>query len=95
MNKQVNFENNWQQGLGQIVGANGTNAVIVVAKKRSEKGMLCMMEIVSKMGDAVSANTRLVLNQEVEGYVSGKEDEDVMCIGGNVKIQLFGMKKGC
>ena len=95
MNKQVNFENNWQQGLGQIVGANGTNAVIVVAKKRSEKGMLCMMEIVSKMGDAVSANTRLVLNQEVEGYVSGKEDDDIMCIGGDVKIQLFGMKKGC
>lgn len=95
MSKQVQFESNWQKGLEQIVKMNGEKAVIVVSKKRSEKGMLCMMEIVSKMGDLVSANTQLVLNQEVEGYVSGKEDEDVMCIGGNVKIQLFGMKKGC
>lgn len=95
MSKQVQFETNWQKCLDQIVEANGTNAVIVVSKKRSEKGMLCMMEIVSKMGDSVSATTQLVLDQEVEGYVSGQKDEDVMRIGGDVKIQLFGMKKGC
>ena len=93
---KIDFESDWAKGLDKIVAANnGKNAVIVVSKKRSEKGMLCMMEIISKMGDAIPTNTRLALSQEVEGYVSGREDEDVMRIGGDVKIQLFGMKKGC
>lgn len=93
---KIDFESDWATGLKKIVAANnGENAVIVVSKKRSEKGILCMMEIISKMGDAIPTNTRLALSQEVEGYVSGREDEDVMRIGGDVKIQLFGMKKGC
>ena len=97
----VRFAENWDYGLREIVKANGKNAVIVVAKKRSEKGLLCMMEIVSKMGDSVPANTRLVLNQEVDGYQwedgkkEGDEEADFLQICPDVRILLFGMKRGC
>lgn len=92
----VRFEEKWDVALKDIIAAaKGNDAVIVVAKKRSEKGMLCMMEIVSKMNDSLTGNTRLVLNQEVEGYVSGDEAENVLRLGNEVRIDLFGMKKGC
>lgn len=96
MENIVTFKGNWTEGLEKIVESNGRDAVIVVAKKRSEKGILCMMEIVSKLGDSVPSKTQLLLNQEVDGYVTGNDKEagDIMQIG-SIPIHLFGMKKGC
>lgn len=97
----VRFAEKWDDGLREIVKANGKNAVIIVAKKRSEKGLLCMMEIVSNMGDSVAANTRLALDQEIDGYPleygkkEGDEEADFLQIRPDVKILLFGMKRGC
>lgn len=77
----------------RIDNGTGTVRVIVVAKKRSEKGLLCMMDIVSKFSDHVPRNLKLALSQEIEGIdvdpASAKMDI------GPAEVVLFGMKKGC
>ena len=82
----------WATALGQIAKLNGNSTVIVVAKKRSEKGMFCMMDVLAQLGDPVPGNVRLALDQEVDGY---SVDPDVDKFIENTGIQLFGMKKGC
>ena len=82
----------WKTALGQIEKLNGKPTVIVVAKKRSEKGMFCMMDILAQLGAPVAGNIKLALDQEVDGY---NAESDIDMDIGNVKIQLFGMKKGC
>lgn len=71
--------------------SNDKYRVIVVAKKRSEKGMFCMMDIIDHLHDPNDSRLKLALSQEIDGYLKIPEEE--MNIK-NAKIRLFGMKKG-
>ena len=66
--------------------------VIVVAKKRSEKGMLLLMDILSRF-TTIPRTMCIALNQEIEGYETDVETAEMEI--DNKKIVLFGMKKGC
>lgn len=68
--------------------------VIVVAKKRSEKGLLCMMDIIARFRDRkLPKNLKLALSQEIEGFDTNPEGAKMII--GPSEVVLFGMKKGC
>ena len=69
------------------------NIAIVVAKKRSEKGMLCMMDVIRQLEKDCSNAVWLALDQEVDGY--SVDSNMQMFIGNNTPVHLFGMKRGC
>ncbi len=69
------------------------NIAIVVAKKRSEKGMLCMMDVIRQLEKDCSNAVWLALDQEVDGY--SVDSNMKMCIGNKIPVHLFGMKRGC
>lgn len=86
----------WENMLKKIQDGNkvkGSARVIVVAKKRSEKGMLCMMDIISRLGENVHKNDVLALSQEIEGADMSTSFASMQV--GNAEVILFGMKKGC
>lgn len=66
---------------------------IVVAKKRSEKGMLCMMDVIRQFEKYCSDDVWLALDQEVDGY--SVDSNMQMYIGNDIPVHLFGMKRGC
>lgn len=72
---------------------NNIRRIVVVAEKRSEKGMYCMMDIISKLNDKKDQNLTLALSQEIDGYVTHGEEPSLTI--GEAKVILFGMKKGC
>jgi len=86
----------WDVALDMIQKpvANGTVRLIVVAKKRSEKGLLCMMDIISRFGVQAPRNVILALSQEIDGYNIDEATAE-MTIAPAEGIILFGMKKGC
>lgn len=103
-NKSIIFVDKWDEALTRLTrlkhvstaNGRGCRKVVVVAKKRSEKGMLCMMDIVKQLRDANVSNVALALDQEVDGYSVAPNDKvlrDVEIDG--FKVQLFGMKRGC
>lgn len=86
----------WSDALTMIKNGNteeGSTRVIIVAKKRSEKGMLCMMDIISQLGENMHRNDVLVLSQEIEGC-DAKTIFATMKVG-KADVLLFGMKNGC
>ncbi len=85
----------WADALDDIKKPikNGAMRVIVVAKKRSEKGLLCMMDIIAKFGSSAPRSLKLALSQEIEGF-DANPDAAKMVIG-PAEVVVFGMKKGC
>ena len=85
----------WKEALDKIGEsiANNTIRIVTVAKKRSEKGLLCMMDIISKFEDNIPVNLKLALNQEIDGYIIDTNNAEMMI--GEARVILFGMKKGC
>lgn len=83
----------WNQALAKFRDLPNKNndAVIVVAKKRSEKGLFCMMDIISQLQNPTSPEITLALNQEIDGY---SVDSDIKLKVGKVDVKIFGMKKG-
>lgn len=67
--------------------------IVVVAEKRSEKGMYCMMDIISKLKKPINQNLTLALSQEIDGYVTHYDKPSLTIDDANVI--LFGMKMGC
>ncbi len=99
--KKVEFIPEWNDALAQIKKAaedKNKKVIIVVAKKRSEKGMLCMMDIISQLSGCPLDNVKFALDQEVDGYSvdsGGKDLSEVSVEGLKSKVSLFGMKRGC
>lgn len=89
---RVEFIPEWSDALTRIKNSQDSPSVIVVAKKRSEKGLLCMMDIIAQLGSPEPDKTRLALDQEVDGY---SVDSDIDLQLGNFTVKVFGMKKGC
>jgi len=63
---------------------------VVVALHRSEKGLLCLMELI-KESRATCDDLRCYLDQEIDGPL-GKELPPINCAG--YPVRLFGMKRG-
>ena len=78
--------------LDRIERLTNETAVIVVAKKRSEKGLFCMMDIISKLGNHNPENVRLALDQEIDG---ASVDPPIVLSIGRFDVKVFGMKEGC
>ena len=89
------IDKKWADALTLIENPvkNGTMRIIVVAKKRSEKGLLCMMDIIAKFGSSMPRNLKLALSQEIEGYDT--DPNTARMVIGPAEVILFGMKKGC
>lgn len=92
--KAIEFIEEWDKALGQIKSAT-KNIAVVVAKKRSEKGMLCMMDVIKQLGGSAN-KVPLALDQEVDGYSVDSDSKSLgeVHIKGHA-VQLFGMKRGC
>lgn len=69
--------------------------IVVVAEKRSEKGMYCMMDIISKLNKKEDPYLTLALSQEIDGYVTHDKGKEPSLTIGEENVILFGMKKGC
>ena len=91
-NDKIEYRETWDKELEGIKTLDAKNVVFVVAKRRSEKGLLCMMDIIAQLGCHITDNTRLALDQEVDGY---SVDSDIDMQIGSASVQLFGMKRGC
>lgn len=92
MIEKIEYRETWDKVLEGIKTLNEKNVVFVVAKRRSEKGLLCMMDIIAQLRCTNADNIRLALDQEVDGY---SVDSDIDMKIGSASVQLFGMKRGC
>lgn len=91
----------WEDAQGKVFGfcedterQDGRPLVVVVAKKRPEKGCALMMDLQRMLEKYRSNKIVFALDQEIEGWAVNQND-GVLQLGSGPSIRLFGFKRGC
>ena len=77
----------------EAMRSEGAPLVVVVAKKRSEKGWTSLVDLQQRLGNCCSKKIVFALSQEIGGWVVGLNDGKLRFDDGQI-IRLFGFKRG-
>ena len=84
--------------LGKITNELGNNDVIVIAKRRSEKGVLCLMDVLSKLPSKINkdkCSNMIFLSQEIKTDVwNGNERVHQEMLFNDFTVNVFGLNNG-